>query len=261
MKLHSKYTEALKDYYKNYNRKLPDDFNQLGFGRAVTETYAHSLPEDARWIDNNEDEDYLQVVNPKTKSKIHFDYPMDDWGGYYSKSNSIGKEFSFKIVTSAFYLIGSSDYSNWDIPNDKNMSYEEFNAFFDDNYPDLGHHPRDCDFWTMSMEFKLKNYEPIKCVPIFESNDSFDIFSDVEYIIAPNYNGSDIQLHYSDTNIMNPFTGEFIPVWLITDESGGSGTYFHNYNIGKNVNDDKTIYFGDDEFKFYLQNIKKYGKK
>ena len=81
MKLHSKYTEALKDYYKNYNRKLPDDFNQLGFGRAVTETYAHSLPEDARWIDNNEDEDYLQVVNPKTKSKIHFDYPMDDWGG------------------------------------------------------------------------------------------------------------------------------------------------------------------------------------
>jgi len=252
MKLHDNYIKELKNYYEDH-QKLPKDYDKGFFGRSTTETLIFSLPEDAVWIDDEYDENYENVIPPGNTYSVNWYSEDQHWrGGYFSKSNSIGKEFCMTISTRSYYFLGMDLYSNMDIPNDSNMSFEEFNDFFDDNHPDLGHYPPDCEFWTISVDFNINGFNPIKCVPVFQKNDDFELLQNdcINDMMEP-FDGKDHNLHYRNTNIMNPYTGEYIPVWLVHKEI--SGAYFHNYKI----TDDNA----DEEFSFHIDNIKKYGKE
>ena len=166
-------------------------------------------------------------------------------GGYYSKSKSIGKEFSMSLNTRCYHFL---EYSEYGI--DEDISFDKLNDFMDHYYPEIGHYTPECDFWTNSLEFNVNGFKPIKCAPVFKEEDGFRFSDFIEYIIEP-FDGKYHELHIDNTKLMNPFTGEYIPVWLVHKDI--TGTYFHNYKISEEN--------ADEEFEFYLNENKKYGKK
>ena len=244
MKLHENYTKELKKYFKNH-RQLPKDFDKGFFGRSTTETLIYSLPEDALWIDDEDDENYTNCIAPNGEQVNTYAVDQTTRGGFYSKSKSIGKEFSMSLNTRCYHFL---EYSEYGI--DEDISFDKLNDFMDHYYPEIGHYTPECDFWTNSLEFNINGFKPIKCAPIFKEEGGFRFSDFIEYIIEP-FNGKYHELHIDNTKLMNPFTGEYIPVWLVHKDI--SGTYFHNYKISeKNA---------DEEFEFYLNESKKYGKK
>ena len=244
MKLHSNYIKELKKYYKNH-RELPIDFDKGFFGRSTTETLIYSLPEDALWIDDEDDENYTNCIAPNGEQVNTYAVDQTTRGGYYSKSKSIGKEFSMSLNTRCYHFL---EYSEYGI--DEDISFDKLNDFMDHYYPEIGDYTPECDFWTNSLEFNINGFKPIKCAPVFKEEDGFRFSDFIEYIIEP-FDGKYHELHIDNTKLMNPFTGEYIPVWLVHKDI--TGTYFHNYKIsGENA---------DEEFEFYINESKKYNKK
>tara|TARA_Y100001958_G_C21233583_1_gene559640 strand:+ start:1810 stop:2550 length:741 start_codon:yes stop_codon:yes gene_type:complete len=246
MKLHENYVKELKKYYKNH-RELPKDFDKGFFGRSTTETLIYSLPEDALWIDDEDDVNYRNCVPPGKEYSVNW-YSIDQTtrGGYYSKSNSIGKEFSMIMYTRSYYFFEGKEFGV-----NEDMSFEELNDTIENDNPDYGHYTPECDFWTNSLDFNIKTFKPIKCAPIFKPNDYFEFdYEDIFMIIEP-FNGKNQELHLDNIKLMNPFTGEYIPVWLVHKDI--TGTYFHNYKISEEN--------ADEEFEFYINESKKYSSK
>ena len=182
MKLHENYVKELKKYYKNH-RELPKDFDKGFFGRSTTETLIYSLPEDALWIDDEDDVNYRNCVPPGKEYSVNW-YSIDQTtrGGYYSKSNSIGKEFSMIMYTRSYYFFEGKEFGV-----NEDMSFEELNDTIENDNPDYGLYTPECDFWTNSLDFNIKTFKPIKCAPIFKPNDYFEFenFNDYELFDTP----------------------------------------------------------------------------
>lgn len=244
MKLHENYTKELKKYFKNH-RQLPKDFDKGFFGRSTTETLIYSLPKDAVWIDDEDDENYTNCIAPNGEQVNTYAVDQTTRGGYYSKSKSIGKEFSMSLNTRCYHFL---EYSEYGI--DEDISFDKLNDFMDHYYPEIGHYTPECDFWTNSLEFNINGFKPIKCAPVFKEEDGFRFSDFIEYIIEP-FNGKYHELHIDNTKLMNPFTGEYIPVWLVHKDI--TGTYFHNYKISEEN--------ADEEFDFYINESKKYNRE